>query len=182
MSKRNLKSITIIFILTFVFVNLTFAQPFAPGDINGPYSVLMEGSVTRIDTSTGQSETIPTVSVGQFNADGNGNLTVKTVYNVGGFAILSLASTKGTYSISDPAAGIGTAEVTLKATAPPELPLDSLPPGIELSDTAIFQFRFIINKNKDLELIGTKFSEVKSGQVVPGGALVARGVAQRQIP
>ena len=131
------------------------------------------------NTATGTGQTLQTVSVGRFDADGNGNLRVKAVFNFGGLAILNMVSRQATYSITDSAAGTGSAVATFRSTAPPESPLGR-PPGLDFSAPPIFEFRFVINKNKDLDLIGTKLSQVKSGQTVPMGLFVARGVVKRQ--
>jgi hypothetical protein len=185
----------IILILGILLGNSAIAREFSLADVSGQYAFVYNGTITVTDPTTGQAQSIPTSAVGQIVAsgadtdgDGLGEATATSVMNIGGFAILSFASTSQgstTYTV-DSSTGLGTASAPVVLTAQPELPLglDKLPPGLDvskLSGTVVFDFKFVIDKAGAFDVIGTKLSTQDSaGQTTPIGASVGRGIAKSQ--
>ena len=158
------------------------AAAFSEGDVVGTYSFTLQGTVTTAGAS-GQ-QTLPTTSVGRFDANGAGQAIVEAVQNLGGVAIINVASpadTPATYSVNA-ATGIGVLTARVAATAAPEFPLGAAPPGFDFTDAVEYELNFVIVDNNHLELIGTKLSSIDSatGEKTPLGALVASGSASSQ--
>ena len=196
MHKVNLVS-AVFFILGLISAQTVAAQDFSLADVKGEYGFVANGTITITDSTTGEQLPIPLTSVGQFvasgedsNQDGLGEATVTAIQNIGGFAILNLASTaegSATYSV-DPSTGLGVATVPVTTTALPELPLglEGLPSGINPSDfagTTEFQFRFVVTANGNLSMSGIKLLRIDPDDVTkktPIGAFVTTGSASLQ--
>jgi hypothetical protein len=160
----------IILVLGILLGNSALAREFSLADVSGQYAFAYDGTITVKDPTTGLAQSISTSGVGQVVAsgadtdgDGLGEATVTSVMNIGGFAILSFASTSQgstTYTV-DSATGLGTVSAPMVLSAQPELPLglNNLPPGFDvskLSGTVVFDFKFVINNAGTFDVIGTK--------------------------
>jgi hypothetical protein len=184
MIKRKVASITII-LLTFVFGNLPFAQSFTVDKITGTYNLSLSGTLSNIDVSTGQIQvtaTTPMSSIGYFVANGDGTGRLTSVVNIGGIAIVNLVTEAGkttTYTL-DATTGIWTA-VTPMTVDPNtiELPYQLPPPGLDLTGTANYEFRFTVKdaNAEELDVIGAKLVRPDG---TPVGAFVGVGSASRQ--
>lgn len=185
MTKLKLLGGALIFLTTVVWGT---AAAYDAADINGAYGFASEGTLTVVtDATTGQSQTVPTASVVRFVANGLGQATLVGTTNLGGFAIINLASTaenSATYSVNADT-GLGVMTVPVRATALPELPLGVLPPGFDASafeGDAEYELYFVIIDKSHLKLIGTKLSSIDgtTGAKTPIGALVISGSAMSQ--
>ena len=174
-----------ILILGFLLGSSALAGDFKAADIAGEYAYSFKGSITITDPTTLQTQTIPTVTVGQLVSSQPGEFTVTAVMNIGGFAILNLTSPSlepTTFTV-DATTGIGTASAPVTATAPPVLPLGAYPLGFSESDftgTVVWGFSFVIDANGVLDIIGTSLAKQDSSGLTPIGAFTGLGTAKPQ--
>ncbi len=165
------------------------ATAFDVADISGSYGVNTEGTLTVYDDSDPPQVValVPITSVGLFNAKGDGTGNFVGTSNVGGVAIIPVASApenSATYTVEE--TGLGVIKAPVAAAGVPEFPLGqgAVPPGFDLSGAAYYELQFVIIDSNNLDVIGTKFFNADSAgnPTTPIGALVISGSATKQTP
>lgn len=164
------------------------AAAYDVADFSGAYGIISDGNLIVTDATSGESQVVPTTTVGRFVADGTGKGTFVGTINIGGVAIVDLASTaenSAIYSVNADT-GLGVITAPVAATGVPEFPLgpEALPPGFDLTSAAEYALNFVIIDSNNLKLIGTKLSSIDSstGAKTPIGALIISGSATKQTP
>lgn len=175
-----------VFLLTTMVLGTATAYDVA--DISGAYGIISDGNLIVTDATSGESQVLPTTSVGRIVANGAGQATFVGTLNVSGVAIVDLASTaenSAIYSVNAET-GLGVITAPVVATGVPEFPLgpEALPPGFDLTGAAEYALNFVIIDSYNLKVIGTKLSNIdtSTGAKTPIGALVISGSATKQIP
>lgn len=176
--RRIFYSIPFVF-LTFLLtsapwiVRTAHAQTFTLADIQGTYALVLSGFIT-FSLPDGSTPTVPTRSVGLFTADGQGNATVTSTQNVGGFTILGQQGT-ATYTVNPDGSGTSSAtiqNVDVEVIIPPPL-------GIDLPSSITATFSFVIKDSDEILLAVTSLRDAQTG--TPLAAINSGGSAARQI-